>query len=224
VRFTRSPLQNNAYKKRKMAIIYSYPTSVPQLSDKVLGSNMVDSAGAPITGNPTVQFNFSDIKALVAQNFVQQLYSFSAITIPISNLSTGASIKFSAVDQGTSTDSVYYTALSNTFTFASKGTYYIQLEYNTSVPGGTSPKFAFITKDSAGAQVGPTTLSRITRSATTDTSIISIDFMLNITTANSAYQFWGAQDSGTSGSLIVSAVTPGWTDVPSAGITISKLI
>ena len=56
-----------------MAQISSYPILDPQLADKVLGSNTVDSVGAPVIGNPTVQYTFSSIKSLVDQNFFQQL-------------------------------------------------------------------------------------------------------------------------------------------------------
>ena len=44
-----------------MAIIYSYPTLTPQLGDKVLGSNIIDSAGTPVKGNPTVQYTLKDM-------------------------------------------------------------------------------------------------------------------------------------------------------------------
>ena len=58
-----------------MAIISSYPVITPQLPDKLLGSNNVDSAGDPVLGNPTVQYTLTSIKELVDQNFVQQLSS-----------------------------------------------------------------------------------------------------------------------------------------------------
>ena len=64
-----------------MAIIYSYPTLPPQLGDKVLGSNIVDSAGQPVLGPPPVQYTLNDIKLLVDQNYVQQLESSSGVRI-----------------------------------------------------------------------------------------------------------------------------------------------
>jgi len=207
-----------------MAQISSYPLLSPQLGDKVLGSNLYDSSGNAVSGNPTCQFNFTDVKALVDQNFVQQLYSFSALTITPPNNNTGASIKFGATNVGNNTDNVYYTASSNTFTFRSLGTYYIQLTYNTRGNGGTSPKFVFITKDSDGNQVGPTTLNKTYRNATADRVPVNIDIMLNVTGVNSNYQFWAAQEDVASGALVVDAFATGWTDVPSAEITISKLI
>ena len=206
-----------------MAIIYSYPTLATQLGDKVLGSNIVDSAGQPVLGNPTVQYTLNDIKLLVDQNFVQQLYSSSALTITPPQDNTGASIKFGASNIGTNINNVYYVAATNTFTFK-PGTYYIQLAYNTRGNGGTSPKFVFITKDSAGVQIGPTTSNKIYRNATAERVPVNIDIMLNITDVSSSYQFWAAQEDVASGALVVDAFATGWTDVPSAGITISKLI
>ncbi len=207
-----------------MAIISSYPTSTPQLGDKILGSNVLDASGAPVVGNPTVQFTLTSIKTLVDQNFVQQLYSSSALTITPPADNTGASIKFGASNVGDPVNgNVYYTAASNNFTFNTTGTYYVQLTYNTRGNSGNSPEFIFITKDSAGAQVGPTTLNKITRGATADRVPVNIEIMLNITSASTVYQFWVAQASGGTGALVVNAFATGWTDVPSAAITISKL-
>ena len=207
-----------------MAQISSYPLLLPQLGDSLLGSNIVDSAGAPVIGNPTVQYSISSIKDVVAQNFVQQLYSTSALTITPPQDNTGASIKFGATNVGTNTDNVYYVASTNTFTFRTSGTYYIQLTYNTRGNGGTSPELLFITKTAAGVQVGPTTLNKTARVATADRIPVNIDIMLKITDASSSYQFWAAQAGVSTGALVVNAFGTGWTDVPSAAITISKLI
>ena len=208
-----------------MAIISAYPISTPQLGDQILGSNTTDASGSKVLGNPTVQFTLTSIKALVAQNFVQQLYSSSALTITPPQDNTGASIKFGAADSGNPlTDNVYYVASSNTFTFRTLGTYYIQLTYNTRGNGGTSPELLFITKNAAGVQVGPTTLNKITRGVTADRVPVNIDIMLNITDVSSSYQFWAAQAGISTGALVVNAFGTGWTDVPSAAITISKLI
>ena len=137
-----------------MAIISSYPLQTPQMGDKILGSNSYDASGNLITNNPTCQFNFTDVKTLVDQNFIEQLYSSSALTITPPQDNTGASIKFGAADSGNPlADNVYYVASSNTFTFRTLGTYYIQLAYNTRGNGGTSPKFVFITKDGDGNQI-----------------------------------------------------------------------
>ena len=208
-----------------MAIISSYPLQTPQMGDKILGSNSYDASGNLITSNPTCQFNFTDVKTLVDQNFIEQLYSSSALTITPPQDNTGASIKFGAADSGNPlADNVYYVASSNTFTFRTLGTYYIQLAYNTRGNGGTSPELLFITKDGDGNQVGPTTLNKIHRNATADRVPVNIDIMLNITDVSSSYQFWAAQAGISTGALVVNAFGTGWTDVPSAGITISKLV
>ena len=44
-----------------MAQISSYPILDPQLGDKVLGSNTVDSAGNPVEGNPTVPVSYTHL-------------------------------------------------------------------------------------------------------------------------------------------------------------------
>jgi len=217
---------NNAHKKYNMAIISSYPVSTPQLGDKVLGSNIVDASGAAIIGNPTVQFTITSIKTLVDQNFVQQLYSASALEIALPQNNTGASIKFSATDTGnTLTDNVYYTAATNSFTFRTLGTYYIEQEYNTAGGGGRSPYFAFITKKNS-VQVGPTTVNKVWRQVTSDRLAVTIITMIKVVNTNEVYQFWGitgAAGANENGTLIVNTLT-NFTNVPSAAVTISKLI
>ena len=208
-----------------MAIISSYPTSTPQLGDKILGSNILDASGAPVIGNPTVQFTLTSIKTLVDQNFVQQLHSASALEIALPQDNTGASIKFGASDSGNPlTDNVYYVASSNTFTFVKPGTYYIEQEYNTAGGGGRSPYFAFITKKN-DVQVGSTTVNKVWRQVTSDRLLVVISRMIKVDNANEAYQFWGitgSSGSNENGTLIVNTLI-NFTNVPSAAITISKL-
>ena len=88
-----------------MAIIYSYPTLTPELGDKVLGSNIIDSAGNPVVGNPTCQYNFSDIKTLVDQQYVSQLESSSVVASQASALNTAYNIRF-GTPSGLDSDSV----------------------------------------------------------------------------------------------------------------------
>ena len=209
-----------------MAIIYSYPTLTPELGDKVLGSNVIDSAGNPVVGNPTCQYTLKDIKSVVAQNFVQQLYSASALEIALPQDNTGASIKFGASDVGNPlTDTVYYTAATNSFTFRTSGTYYIEQEYNTAGGGGRSPYFAFITKKD-NVQVGSTTVNKVWRQVTSDRLQVIISRMIKVDNPNEVYQFWGItglSSSNENGTLIVNTLI-NFTDVPSAAVTISKLI
>ena len=113
----------------------------------------------------------------------------------------------------------------NSFTFVTLGTYYIQLAYNTRGNGGTAPKLAFITKDSASVQVGPTVLDQTYRQNTSQNNkIINIEIMLNVTTVSSIYTFHALQEDLPSGTLVADVIGAGWTSVPSAGITISKLV
>ena len=209
-----------------MAQISSYPLLVPQLGDSVLGSNIVDSTGSPVLGNPTVQYSFSEVKTLVAQNIKQQLISTSALTIALPQNNTGASIKFSATDvNDPANDNVYYVASTNQFTFRISGTYYIEQEYNTGSAGGRSPYFAFIAKK-GGVQVGPTTVNKVWRQVTSDRLMIKISQMIHVTTVPEVYEFWGitgTAGSNEDGSLIVNTLT-NWTDVPSASVKISKLV
>ena len=108
-----------------MAIISSYPVLTPQLGDKVLGSNTVDSTGHPVEGNPTVQYTLNDIKLIVDQNFFEQLQTQSVATIPLTQ--SGDAIIFGAND--ITGYNVTYTASSGKITFLTKGSYYIEQEY-----------------------------------------------------------------------------------------------
>jgi len=208
-----------------MAQISTYPLLLPQLGDSLLGSNVVDSAGAPVTGNPTVQYSISSVKDVVAQNFAQQLYSASALEIALPQNNTGANIKFSATDVNNGTNNVYYTAATNSFTFTTLGTYYIEQEYNTAGAGGRSPYFAFITKKD-GVQVGSTTVNKVWRQVTSDRLGVVISRMIKVNTPNEVYQFWGitgAAGANENGTLIVNTLI-NFANVPSAAVTISKLI
>ena len=60
-----------------MAQISSYPLLTPQLGDKILGSNTTDTAGNPVSGNPTVQYKFLDVKTLVYND------KFDAVNKPV---------------------------------------------------------------------------------------------------------------------------------------------
>ena len=105
-----------------MAIISSYPVLTPQLGDKVLGSNTVDSTGQPVEGNPTVQYTLNDIKLLVDQQYVQQLSAFNPNnTFNPGYNNTGSIITFGAA-QGTGTSAVMLGA-DGRITFNLEGAY-----------------------------------------------------------------------------------------------------
>jgi hypothetical protein len=145
-----------------MAIISSYPLLKPQLGDKVLGSNLIDSSGAPVQGNPTCQYSFTDIKALVDQNYVQQIESSSGVASQASTQNIPYSIQFGA-PQGTDANNVQLLKTTNSDAEASKikfnalGTYNITLTYSVGVSLSTNtPCLIFRTLKDGTTQEGPT--------------------------------------------------------------------
>ena len=205
-----------------MAQISSYPILDPQLADKVLGSNTVDSVGAPVIGNPTVQYTFSSIKSLVDQNFFQQLQTQSTSTIDLEQ--AGDVIIFGAADiTGTH---VSYTAATGTVTFNSKGSYYIEQEYLVKGTAGGQLFPVFKTEQDGTAQVGPTVAERWYQNASSDKKRISITNIVNITVASTYYKFRGLWDSqGAQPTLEAQLINGDWaTQVPSASLKIYKLI
>jgi len=205
-----------------MAQISSYPILDPQLADKVLGSNTVDSTGAPVIGNPTVQYTFSSIKALVDQNFFQQLQTETIASIPLTQ--AGDVIIFGAADiPGTH---VSYTAATGIVTFNSKGSYYIEQEYLVSGTAGGQLFPVFKTMQDGLSQVGPTVAERWYQNASSDRKRISISSIVNITVASTYYKFRGLWDSqGAQPTLQHQLITNDWaTLVPSASLKIYKLI
>jgi len=205
-----------------MAQISSYPILDPQLADKVLGSNTVDSTGAPVIGNPTVQYTFSSIKALVDQNFFQQLQTETIASIPLTQ--AGDVIIFGAADiPGTH---VSYTAATGIVTFNTKGSYYIEQEYLVSGTAGGQLFPVFKTMQDGLSQVGPTVAERWYQNASSDKKRISISNIVNITVASTYYKFRGLWDSqGAQPTLEHQLITGNWaTPVPSASLKIYKLI
>jgi len=205
-----------------MAQISSYPILDPQLADKVLGSNTVDSTGAPVIGNPTVQYTFSSIKALVDQNFFQQLQTETIASIPLTQ--AGDVIIFGAADiPGTH---VSYTAATGIVTFNTKGSYYIEQEYLVKGTAGGQLFPVFKTMQDGLSQVGPTVAERWYQNASSDKKRISISNIVNITVASTYYKFRGLWDSqGAQPTLESQLITNNWaTQVPSASLKIYKLI
>ena len=205
-----------------MAQISSYPILDPQLADKVLGSNTVDSVGAPVLGNPTVQYTFSSIKSLVDQNFFQQLQTQSTVAIPL--VQAGDTIIFGTDD--ITGDHVIYTAASGKVTFNTKGSYYIEQEYLVSgtPPGQVFPVFK--TEQDGSNQVGPTIAERWTPNASTDRKRIAISNIVNITVAGTYYLFKGLWDvQGAQPTLQPQLINNDWAEqIPSASLKIYKLI
>ena len=217
-----------------MAIIYSYPTLVPQLGDKVLGSNIVDSAGSPVLGNPTVQYTFNDIKALVNQDYIEQFSSSSAVASQASAFNTAYSIQF-GVPVGGATDSVQLLktnagdAGSNKLLFNIVGTYQITLTYSVGVnQGANTPYLIFRTLKDGTSQIGPTVVVNEAFPTINTPIPLIIPITIQITTP-CYYNFQmmrsnaGANDGG-----LVKNGTPlnvsGVTEPSIATIKISKLI
>jgi hypothetical protein len=237
VRFTRSPQKNNANKKRKMAIIYSYPTLVPQLGDKVLGSNIIDSAGSPVLGNPTVQYTFNDIKALVNQDYIEQFSSSSAVASQASAFNTAYSIQF-GIPVGSATDNVQLLKTNNSDAGSSKllfnivGTYQITLTYSVGVNQSATnvPYLVFRTLQNSTTQVGPTIIYNQKFEAVNNPVPLVIPITVNITTPGTYYNFQMARSGVNDGGLVknAAAINSGIAPTPTAPsiatIKISKLV
>ena len=95
-----------------MAQISSYPLLKPQLGDKILGSNLFDSSGSAVVGNPTCQYNFTDVKTLVDQQYISQLESSSAVASQASALNTAYNIRF-GTPAGVATDNIQWKVRNN---------------------------------------------------------------------------------------------------------------
>lgn len=207
-----------------MAVIYSYPTLTPQLGDKVLGSNIVDASGAAVTGNPTVQYTFTDIKTLVDQQFIEQ---FSASSTAASQgpaaTNTVHQIEFGpAINTSTSVT----IDVNGKVTWLKTGTYYVTQEYYL---GGTQNNILlslFRTYDGS-AQVGATHVENYRVQETADRTRVVIKQMVNITDTevNSYHVYQMVRDSGgaNDGTLYKITNNNTWTATPSAQLTISKL-
>ena len=214
-----------------MAIIYSYPTLTPQLGDKVLGSNITDASGTPVTGNPTVQYSFSEVKELVDQQFIQQFTSSS------NDSATGA---IPASQGPVATNSVYpiifgpadVSSTSVTIDAAGKvvflktGTYYITQEYSLGVAAAPNILQTMFRIYDGTNQVGPTHLERYKVQFSNERKRVVIETMVNITSPNTEYIFQMIRDANgaNDGKLYQQTNNNGWTTTPNAQITISKLI
>ena len=204
-----------------MAQISSYPTIAPQLQDRVLGSNNIDSAGVVVPGNPTVQYLFTDVKKIVDQGYVQQLTSFSTVaaqdaTATATNITFGilqdlANVKLEA---------------SGTLTIKTAGTYYVTLEYiyGQRVALANVTTILFNTLQNNATQLGNTTSIRFQDNNISQGTPVSIPIMITTTTANQVYNFKLAE-TGTGAQLVAIANgVAGFANSPCAAITISKLI
>jgi|TARA_R110000822_G_scaffold113449_1_gene244560 hypothetical protein len=214
-----------------MAIIYSYPTLTPQFGDQVLGSNIIDASGNPVTGNPTVQYTFTSIKTLVDQDYVQQLYSFNNTNSQTPPLNTAYNIQFGA-PTGAGTDNVQLLKTNAPDNAASKiqfntiGTYHIILEYTIGQRSSTTnePFLLFRTLQDGATQVGSTTVMKFQNNTLTQSKSLIIPITTQITKANTYYNFQMYKDTINDGSLVQQLNNAGWSGSQTATITIYKLI
>ena len=214
-----------------MAIIYSYPTLTPQFGDQVLGSNIIDASGNPVTGNPTVQYTFTSIKTLVDQDYVQQLYSFNNTNSQTPPVNTVYNIQFGA-PTGAGTDNVQLLKTNAPDNAASKiqfntiGTYHIILEYTIGQRGATAnqPFLLFRTLQDGATQVGSTTVMKFQNNTLTESKSLIIPITTQITKANTYYNFQMYKDTVNDGSLVQQLNNAGWSGSQTATITIYKLI
>jgi len=207
-----------------MAIIYSYPTLTPQLGDKVLGSNIVDASGAAVTGNPTVQYTFTDIKTLVDQQFIKQFSASSTATSQgPAAANTVHQIEFGPANNTSTSVTI---DVNGKVTWLKTGTYYVTQEYYL---GGTQNNILlslFRTYDGS-AQVGATHVENYKVQETADRTRVVIKQMVNITDTevNGYHVYQMVRDSGgaNDGTLYKITNNNTWTATPSAQLTISKL-
>jgi len=216
-----------------MAIISSYPVSIPQLADQVLGSNTFDAAGRAVVGNPTVQYTFTSIKTLVDQQFTQQLVATSE-----TNATAGL-----IASQGPAAKDTIYTILfgaaqvptlnhvkidaTGRVTFTTKGTYYIKQEYSIGATLNNRPLLLFRTFKDNTTQVGQTNIHDVTSSASIDRLRMVIEDIVHITVGGTFYDFQMVRDDNGAddGTLFkVPNTTTGFIDTPNASLTISKLV
>ena len=216
-----------------MAIIYSYPTLTPQLGDKVLGSNIVDASGAAVTGNPTVQYTFTDIKTLVDQQFIEQFTSSSndslVAGIPANQGPTATNTAHQIIfGPANSTSTSVTIDAAGKVTWLKTGTYYVTQEYYLSGTNTANVLYTLFRTYDGTSQIGPTHAEIFNVDNTANTRRVVINQMINITSdqVNSyhVYQMVRDANGANDGKLYQKLNNNSWTSTPNAQITISKLI
>ena len=207
-----------------MAIISSYPVSIPQLADKILGTNAVDAYGAPIPNNPTVQYTLTSIKNIVDQHYSQKISTSKDVGITPTYDNVGVPIIFGAVDIVTA--DVSYTAATGTITFNTIGSYSIEQIYYAQATSGNNVQLNFKTLQGGATQVGPTTATSFLSNASNARHRIDIFSYIDIDTEGTYHNFWIQNPTtGGIGSLQPQTIPGAWgTNVPSAQLIITKLV
>lgn len=183
----------------------------------------MDASGNKVTGNPTVQYSFSDIKTLVDQQFIEQFTASStAVSQGPAATNTVHQIEFGPANSSSTSVTL---DVNGKITWLKTGTYYITLEYYL---GGTQNNtlFNLFRIYDGTSQVGPTHVEHYRVQETSDLKRVVIHKMVNITLANTYYLFQMLRDSAgaNDGTLYQKTNNNSWTTTPSAQITISKLI
>jgi len=214
-----------------MAQISSYPLLIPQLGDKILGSNNIDSAGNAVTGNPTCQFNLTSVKTIVDQNYIQKLSASNPTPFTPGNNNTGNIITFGAA-QGTTADDVMIDAAGKV-TFNIKGNYIIEQIYYAQATANNNAVLNWKTLQNVIAsngvtvttQIGPTTTHTWLSTTSTARHRVDITSYINVV-AGAYYNFWLQNPTtGATGNLTGQTIADAWaTDVPSAQLIITKLV
>lgn len=207
-----------------MAIISSYPISIPQLADKIIGTNATDAYGNPVVNNPTSQYTFSSVKTLIDQHYIQKISTSNESPIVPGVDDTGIPIIFGATD--ITTLDVTYIASTGTITFKTLGSYCIQQLYYAQATSGNNIQLNFKTLQGGATQVGPTTATSFLSNASTARHRIDITSYVDIDIEGTYYNFWVQNPStGAPGSLQPQTIPGAWgTDVPSAQLIITKLV
>ena len=207
-----------------MAQISTYPLLTPQLGDSVLGSNVVDTTGSPVIGNPTVQYTFSTIKTLVDQQYVQQFSQGSLDTTQGPGATnTAHQINFGALNSSSPNAQL---AANGVVTFVTTGTYQVELVYYLgNIPDANIVVTLFRTLQGA-TQLGASTLEQFTSNSNTARKRVAITYTVNITNVNTTHthQMFRDANGANQGLLVQTTVNNGTSPIASAHITISKLI
>ena len=209
-----------------MAIISSYPTIIPQLADKLIGSNNVDSYGDPVQGTPTVQYTLTSVKSLVDQNFIEQINTSRPTSYTVLRNNVGEPLIFGTATIGGSSTNVKYDHTDGKIIFNKVGTYRIQQLYLGSSPAAANnPYVMFKIVQNGLTQVGPTVTDRWYAGANANRHRISVETIVNITTAATYYYIWSCSPTDGADAVLSEQVSGGFgTNTPSAQLIISKLI
>ena len=207
-----------------MAIISSYPISIPQLADKIIGTNATDAYGNPVVNNPTSQYTFSSVKTLIDQHYIQKISTSNESPIVPGVDDTGIPIIFGATD--ITTLDVTYIASTGTITFKTLGSYCIQQLYYAQATSGNNIQLNFKTLQGGATQVGPTTATSFLSNTSTARHRIDITSYIDIDIEGTYHNFWVQNPStGAPGSLQPQTIPGAWgTNVPSAQLIITKLV